>query len=256
MKNKLKLLIFFLMVVVLSSDGCGTGRQQEDKVISFGKEAALHSYTDPYQQMRYDMVRTQIERRGIRNSRVLEAMRTVPRHKFVPETMAAESYEDHPLPIGKGQTISQPYIVALMTDLLDLEPANKVLEIGTGSGYQAAVLGQLVDQVYTIEIIRKLADKASETIRELGYDNIHVRVGDGYYGWEEEAPFDAIILTAAPDEVPAPLLDQLAEGGRLVVPEGTMTQTLVIYEKKNGKIDRNNSIPVRFVPMTGKSEDN
>ena len=244
------------MAAVVLLSGCGTGQRQEEKVISFGKDAALKKYEDPYEKVRSDMVRTQIERRGVRDSRVLEAMRTVPRHKFVPEKMAAESYEDHPLPIGKGQTISQPYIVALMTDLLNLKPTNKVLEIGTGSGYQAAVLGQLVDQVYTIEIIEKLADKASAVLKELGYDNIHVRVGDGYYGWEEEAPFDAIILTAAPDEVPAPLLEQLAEGGRLVVPEGKMTQTLVIYQKLNGKIDRNNSIPVRFVPMTGKSEDN
>ncbi len=184
---------------------------------------------------------------------VLESIRTVPRHEFVPAEYRPDAYLNRPLPIGSGQTISQPYIVALMTDLADLSPDSVVLEIGTGSGYQAAVLAEFIDHVYTIEIIELLGRRAAGTLERLGYDNVSVRIGDGYKGWPEHAPFDAIIVTAAPEAVPQPLIEQLAIGGKLVIPVGPQyaAQSLQVLEKKaDGTVTTSNVLPVRFVPFT------
>lgn len=207
---------------------------------------------DPYVVLRNHMVDFQIKARGVSDERVLAAMRAVPRHEFVPPEQRDNAYADHPLPIGYGQTISQPYIVALMSELLRLKPGDRVLEIGTGSGYQAAILAELTDQVYSIEIIPELAERASETLKRLGYDYVHTKQGDGYNGWEEYAPFDAIIVTCAPDHVPPPLVGQLADGGRLVIPVGPPGgyQTLWQIEKRGDQIITNNYGGVIFVPMT------
>jgi protein-L-isoaspartate(D-aspartate) O-methyltransferase len=183
---------------------------------------------------------------------VLTAMLKVERHLFVPRDLQSQAYQDHPLPIGEGQTISQPYIVALMTELLDFTGGEKVLEIGTGSGYQAAILAELVKEVYTIEIVESLASSARKKLDELGYRNIQVRAGDGYKGWPDAAPFDAVIVTAAPDHIPQPLIDQLKEGGRLVIPVGAGFQTLKRIVKREGKVVTQDIIPVMFVPMTGE----
>jgi protein-L-isoaspartate(D-aspartate) O-methyltransferase len=201
------------------------------------------------------MVDRQIANRGVTDSAVLDAMRTVPRHLFVPESHQREAYEDYPLPIGEGQTISQPYIVAVMTEALALEPSDKVLEIGTGSGYQAAVLAEIADSVFTIEILEPLGLRAESTLASMHYDNVQVRIGDGYRGWPEEAPFDAIIVTAAPDHIPQPLVDQLAVGGRLVLPLGDYHQSLVVLTKTPDGIKREERFGVRFVPMTGEAEN-
>lgn len=203
------------------------------------------------------MVAEQIERRGVKDPRVLEAMRKVPRHEFVPEDERAEAYDDRPLPIGHGQTISQPYIVAFMTEALALKGTEKVLEVGTGSGYQAAVLSGLAKEVFTIEIVEPLGKRAEEVLKKLGYKNVTVRVGDGYRGWREEAPFDAIIVTCAPDAVPEPLVHQLAEGGRMIIPVGPegKAQQLVLLKKRHGKLHQQEILPVRFVPMTGESRE-
>jgi protein-L-isoaspartate(D-aspartate) O-methyltransferase len=210
---------------------------------------------DPFAERRVRMVETQIAARGVRNPRVLEAMRNVPRHFFVDPPQREQAYEDHPLPIAGNQTISQPYIVALMTELLDLEPGDKVLEIGTGSGYQSAVLGRLAGEVYTIEIVPELARSAAEKLKELGYRNVEVREGDGYRGWPEHAPFDGIIVTAAPERIPQPLIDQLAPGGRMVIPVGGFFQELKVFRKgMDGKVVEKDILPVRFVPMTGEIE--
>ena len=201
------------------------------------------------EQLRELMVKNQIEARGVSDTRVLEAMRSVERHKFVPGHHIASAYEDHPLPIGHGQTISQPYIVALMTELCELKGKEKVLEIGTGSGYQAAVLSLLAREVYSIEIVEPLAISASEKLAELGYTNVHIRVGDGYKGMPDKAPFDVIMLTASPPKIPQALIDQLGEGGILVAPEGDYSQELVKLTKQNGKITKRTITYVRFVPM-------
>ena len=202
---------------------------------------------------REEMVRYQIEGRGVSDGRVLAAMRSVPRHEFVPEPELGDAYEDHPLPIGCGQTISQPYIVAYMCELARLAPTDRVLEVGTGSGYHAAVVSRLAAWVYSVEIVEALAARAERTFARLGYHNITIRQGDGYFGWEEESPFDAIIVTAAAREIPPPLLRQLADGGRLVIPVGhpLFTQELVLVEKRGGETVRRDLIPVRFVPLTG-----
>jgi protein-L-isoaspartate(D-aspartate) O-methyltransferase len=193
--------------------------------------------------------------RGITNSRVLAAMERVPRHEFVPGDVRASAYDDSALPIGYGQTISQPYIVALMTEQLRPQPEDKVLEIGTGSGYQAAVLAGLVKEVYTIEIVEQLATRAAMDLKRLAYTNVHVRAGDGYQGWPEAAPFDAIIVTCAPEKVPQPLVDQLKDGGRLIIPVGDIgDQNLVLLHKRGGKLDQQAVLPVRFVPMTGEAQ--
>ncbi len=198
------------------------------------------------------MVETQIRARGITDERVLAAMRKVPRHLFIPEDRRAYAYEDHPVPIGLGQTISQPFIVAYMTDALKLAPTDKVLEIGTGSGYQAAVLAELAREVYTMEIVPELAERARATLESLAYRNVRVRHGNGYLGWPEAAPFEKIIVTAAPDEVPKALVDELAVGGTMIVPVGRVEQMMTIIRKTARGVVQEETIPVLFVPMTGK----
>jgi len=210
------------------------------------------SSTD-YSEARKAMVEEQIQARGVFSPNVIDALLKVPRHLFVPERYRDEAYEDHPLPIGENQTISQPYIVALMTDLLKPDAHDKVLEIGTGSGYQAAVLGELVDEVYTVEIVEPLAERSAALLDSLGYDNIVCRCGDGYIGWEEHAPFDGIIVTCAPPFIPQPLIEQLADGGRMVIPVGEFYQELYLIEKDGETLTHIRVIPVRFVPMTGDS---
>ena len=207
-----------------------------------------------FQAERRRMVRDQMAARDIADPRVLAAMREVPRHQFVPTGIRSQAYTDHPLPIGHDQTISQPYVVAFMTQALELEGDEKVLEIGTGSGYQAAVLAELCRQVYTIEIVDELAARAEQTLDQLGYDNVHVRAGDGYQGWPDQAPFDAIIVTAAPPEVPEPLVEQLATGGRMVIPVGERLQNLQVLIKTEDGIEQQQVMPVRFVPMTGQAQ--
>jgi len=205
---------------------------------------------DPFFALRNRMVKTQIEARGINDKKVLDAFRKVERHKFVLPQYIPHAYADSPLPIDEGQTISQPYIVAFMTDALDLKRTDKVLEIGTGSGYQAAILAELCDSVFTIEIFEKLAGKAQQVFNELDYKNIWCKTGDGYKGWPDYAPFDAIIVTCAPTNVPEPLKEQLAEGGRMIIPVGSdPVQHLVLLKKKKGKIREESVLPVRFVPM-------
>ncbi|MDE0187123.1 MAG: protein-L-isoaspartate(D-aspartate) O-methyltransferase [Candidatus Poribacteria bacterium] len=209
-----------------------------------------HSTADSYTHLREEMVRAQIERRGIRNNNVLEAMRKVPRHLFLKRESIDSAYEDHALSIDCGQTMSQPYIVALMTDQLGLDPESKVLEIGTGCGYQTAVLAEIIDEVYTVEIIPELAEAAWKRLTKLGYQNIHKKIGNGYFGWEEHAPFDRIIITAAPKKVPDNLVEQLTAGGRMVVPVGDFNQDLVIVSKTVHGFERKKISDVRFVPMT------
>ncbi|MCK4305363.1 MAG: protein-L-isoaspartate(D-aspartate) O-methyltransferase [Candidatus Eisenbacteria sp.] len=204
-----------------------------------------------YEAARERMIRSQIVARGITDERLLQALARVERHRFIGPEYRADAYEDYPLPIEAGQTISQPYIVALMTQLLDLDGDEKILEVGTGSGYQAAILAELADSVFTIEIVDALAQSARTLLAELGYTNIMVRSGDGYQGWPEEAPFDGIMVTCAPPEIPRSLLDQLAEGGRLVIPVGTYAQQLLLVEKRGGRLFEETVLPVRFVPMTG-----
>jgi len=213
--------------------------------------------SDEYRMVRESMVATQLRARDIRDSRVLDAMREVPRHLFVPEEIRHMAYQDSPLPIGLNQTISQPYIVALMTQLAEPRAGDRAFEVGTGSGYQAAVLSRLVGEVYTVEIIEPLADRARTVLEEVGYENVHVRAGDGYAGWPEEAPFDIILVTAAAPRVPEPLVEQLREGGRLVIPVGapTAVQQLILLRKEGGRLRERRVIPVRFVPMTGQVQE-
>ncbi|MEN8224889.1 MAG: protein-L-isoaspartate(D-aspartate) O-methyltransferase [Bacteroidota bacterium] len=206
--------------------------------------------SDEYDHKRKEMVRKQIRARGIRDQAVLDAMTDVERHLFIPDSYKHAAYGDHPLPIGDGQTISQPYIVALMTEQLELSAADKVLEVGTGSGYQAAILGEICDSVFSIEIFQSLFLNAEVLLKELGYDNIFLKHGDGYKGWKEHAPYDAIIVTCAPTHIPPALEYQLAEGGRLVIPTGTVyRQELYLLVKKNGKLIQEDIVPVQFVPM-------
>ncbi len=232
------ILTFFLMLTVFPQCRDGTRVSESNPKENF-------------KGMREKMVEIQIKARGVKDPRVLSALFKVERHRFVPEECLDSAYADQPLPIGEGQTISQPYIVALMTDLLDLKGNEKILEIGTGSGYQAAVLAELAKEVYTIEIVERLASTAKNRLLELGYQNIKVKAGDGYLGWPEAAPFDAIIITCAPDHIPGPLVEQLREGGRMVVPVGTYSQELKKLVKRSGKIETTDVIPVIFVPMTG-----
>jgi protein-L-isoaspartate(D-aspartate) O-methyltransferase len=207
--------------------------------------------TDPA-RAREEMVAAQIEARGVRDARTLAAMRKVPRHLFVPPDLAGVAYGDSPLPIGQGQTISQPYIVAFMTEALGLRGGETVLEVGTGSGYQAAVLAEIAARVYTIEIVAPLAEEARERLVRLGYRNVEVRAGDGYQGWPEKAPFDAVIVTAAAPRIPEPLKQQLKDGGRLVIPVGEEYQELIVVTRRGTAYVENRVLPVRFVPMTGK----
>ncbi len=200
------------------------------------------------------MVGDQIAARGVRDERVLAALRAVPRHRFIPDTSGAAAYQDRPLPIGDGQTISQPYIVGIMSQLAEVGPGSKVLEIGTGSGYQTAVLAELTSEVYSIEIVEPLARRAAETLRILGYVDVHLRIGDGYAGWPEAAPFDAIVVTAAPPQIPAPLRDQLRVGGRLVIPVGDRWQELMVVVRTADGFEERRVFPVAFVPMTGEAQ--
>jgi protein-L-isoaspartate(D-aspartate) O-methyltransferase len=211
---------------------------------------------DQYADRRERMVRTQIESRGIRDAATLRAMRNVQRHLFVPSNQIRQAYDDGPLPIGYGQTISQPYIVAYMTEIIRPKSEYRVLEIGAGSGYQAAVLAEIVDSVYTIEIITELGESAQERLSRLGYENIWVKVADGYYGWEEFAPFDAIVVTAAAEHIPPPLIEQLKDGGRMIIPVGSpfFVQQLMLIEKKGEDITTRNLMPVRFVPFRRAAE--
>jgi protein-L-isoaspartate(D-aspartate) O-methyltransferase len=211
--------------------------------------------TSEFAAERQNMVEQQLKPRGIRDERVLAAMAKVPREEFVAENVRGRSYADSALPIGYDQTISQPYIVAFMTEQLRPKPTDRVLEVGTGSGYQAAILAELVKDVYTIDIVEPLAKEASARLARLGYANAHVKTGDGFQGWTEVAPFDAIVVTCAPDKIPAPLTQQLKDGGRMLVPVGTtmMDQQLYLLEKKNGELAQTAILPVRFVPMVGEA---
>jgi len=210
--------------------------------------------SDDRPEERMKMVETQIRSRGVTDEQVLQAMEQVPRHEFVPHDYSNQAYADHPLPIGYGQTISQPYIVALMTELLNLRSTDRVLEIGTGSGYQAAILAEVVAEVYTVEIIKELAAESTERLARLGYTNVHTLQADGYYGWEEHAPYDAIIVTAAPDHIPTPLVQQLADGGKLVIPVGPPGGYQVLWEitKQGSEIKKRQVTGVLFVPLTGE----
>lgn len=206
-----------------------------------------------FKKLRKKMVQEQIKARGVKNQQVLDAMLAVPRHRFVPEDYISHAYENRPLPIGLGQTISQPYTVAFMTELLSLEKDDKVLEVGTGSGYQAAVCAQIVENVYTVEILEKLGKEARKRLENLGYKNIQIKIADGYYGWEEHAPYDAIIVTCAAEHVPPPLIKQLKEDGRMCIPVGSfLTQNLMLIKKEDGKVVSENVLPVMFVPMLGE----
>jgi protein-L-isoaspartate(D-aspartate) O-methyltransferase len=213
------------------------------------------STSSDFVAQRQQMVQRQLVTRGIKDQRVLAAMAKVPREEFVAPESRVASYEDGPLPIGYGQTISQPYIVAFMTERLRPKPSDRVLEVGTGSGYQAAILAELVSEVYSIEIVEPLAKNAEATLQRLGYKNVHLKIGDGYKGWPETAPFDAIIVTCAPDRVPQPLVDQLKDGGRMVIPVGDrFAQQLYLLEKKDGQLKQSATLPVRFVPMTSEGQ--
>jgi protein-L-isoaspartate(D-aspartate) O-methyltransferase len=238
--NKRKL--FFITVVLFLIIAC----KQEDKNAETGPPH------DPYTLLREKMVEQQIKARGVKDSRVLEAMRRVPRHLFVPLEESDIAYEDRPLPIGYGQTISQPYVVGLMTELMQLKGKERVLEIGTGSGYQAAILSGLAAEVYSIEIVRELAVRAQTILKDTGCKNVFVRWGDGYAGWPEKAPFAAIIVTAAAGHIPEKLVDQLELGGRLVIPVGNTSQDLLLCVKTPEGLIKKNIAPVLFVPMTGK----
>lgn len=248
-----------VLVIVLSLAGCSPAPAPagvSTPVASPIPAQASPPASESYAAARQAMVEYQIERRDVSDEAVLAAMQTVPRHEFVPADYRDQAYEDHPLPIGHGQTISQPYIVALMTELADVQPGERVLEIGTGSGYQAAVLAQMTDQVYSIEIIPELAERAVETLDRLGYDQVQVKQADGYYGWEEHAPFEAILVTAAPDHVPQPLVNQLADGGRMIIPVGPPGgyQSLWLLERNGDEVVRYNWGGVRFVPFTRAEE--
>jgi protein-L-isoaspartate(D-aspartate) O-methyltransferase len=207
---------------------------------------------DRYKRERLKMVEEHIRARGIESESVLRAMMKVPRHKFVPEPLEKQAYIDSPLPIGLNQTISQPFIVAYMTEAADISKKDKVLEIGTGSGFQAAILGELAREVYTIEIIPELGERSKQTLQEMGYKNVFVKTGNGYLGWPEQAPFDAILVTAAPDQIPQTLIDQLAVGGKMVIPVGNADQEMIVMKKTKRGVTEKRTMKVRFVPMTGK----
>jgi protein-L-isoaspartate(D-aspartate) O-methyltransferase len=225
---------------ILGADGAGQSERED---------------TARYEQLRHDMVNALVREGWLKDERVIAAMRAVPRHLFVPEAYRANAYLDTPLPIGHGQTISAPSIVAIMTELLEPKPEHVIFEVGTGSGYQAAVLAKLVKEVYTIEIVKQLAEEAKKRLSELGYKNVWVKAGDGYQGWPEHAPFDGIIVTCAPTEIPKPLIEQLKEGGRMVIPVGDPgVQELYLLTKQHGEIVKRAVLPVLFVPMTGEAQ--
>jgi protein-L-isoaspartate(D-aspartate) O-methyltransferase len=230
-------MVWMSWLVALSAFACSSIRDGDDASFTRARE---------------EMVASQIVARGVRDERTLAAMRKVPRHLFVPANVAAQAYDDHPLPIGYGQTISQPYIVAFMTEALKLHGGESVLEVGTGSGYQAAVLSEMAASVHTIEIVAPLAAEAADRLHRLGYGTVSVKAGDGYLGWPEAAPFDAIIVTAAAPRVPEPLKQQLKDGGRLILPLGDEWQELVLVTRHGDNFEETRVLPVRFVPMTGK----
>ncbi len=240
----LALVCVALIEVLIGAASCNSDRGTDSSVVDPNREAERHR-----------MVDEQIIPRGIKDPSVLAVMGRVPRHRFVPPPYSAFAYMDGPLPIGHGQSISQPSLVAMMTEALTLKKTDKVLEVGTGSGYQAAVLAELADKVLTVEILEPLARQAERTLADLGYHNVRVRVGDGYQGWPEEAPFDAIIVTAAPDHVPQPLLNQLAIGGRLILPVGRFFQTLELYRRTEEGYERKTLTLVRFVPLVHQGEE-
>jgi len=239
-KSKTNGVIFSLIILLMFGLGCNAGNKKTSDDVP----------PSPFFSERKKMVDNQIIRRGIKTKRITDAFLKVERHLFVPEQYIPNAYEDRPLPIGEGQTISQPYVVAYMTDILDLKKIDKVLEIGTGSGYQAAILGELCDSMFTIEIIASLGTKAETILSHLGYANVQVKIGDGYQGWQEHAPYDAIIVTCAPSHIPEPLQDQLKEGGKMIIPVGeAYDQNLIFLRKKDNKLIEENVFPVLFVPM-------
>lgn len=242
----ISILICIFTFLLLFSSGCAGPKQSPPSLLS---EVQLEQNSNAFSQQRQQMVEEQIKQRGITSQRVLAAMSKVPRHYFVPAHLRHLAYIDSPLSINYGQTISQPYIVAYMTELAEIQPEDKVLEIGTGSGYQAAILAELAQEVYTIEIIPELGQKAGKTLRQLNYDNVHLRIGDGYQGWAEHAPYQSILVTAAPEEIPPALIDQLALNGKMIVPVGKYFQQIVIVTKNNDGLTKQKTIPVRFVPM-------
>jgi protein-L-isoaspartate(D-aspartate) O-methyltransferase len=243
--------VFDVLVFLMMAAALGVGPLIETSAFAASSDDVY------FRDQRMAMVRDQIVRRGVRDNQVIQAMTAVPRHQFVPHRYLRSAYDDSPLPIGYGQTISQPYIVAYMTEVLHLNKSSRVLEVGTGSGYQAAVLSPIVKKVYTLEIIPELAKEATERLHQLGYDNIEVAMGDGYYGWKQHAPFDAIMVTAAAGHIPPPLLEQLKNNGRMVIPVGGafLVQNLILIHKdQDGHITTRNLMPVRFVPLTGKRD--
>jgi protein-L-isoaspartate(D-aspartate) O-methyltransferase len=248
---KLSLALLLNSCLLISYGGCST----KFPVTQKGQQKPIASREAEFARFRDRMVRDQLQARDIKDPRVLAAMRKVPRHEFVPSDLIESAYDDGALPLRMGQTISQPYIVAYMTQVLELQGTERVLEIGTGSGYQAAVLAEIVPEVYTIEILPQLQEQAAALLGKLGYHNIHFRTGDGYLGWPEHAPFDRIIVTAAPEHIPQPLIDQLKEGGLMVIPVGVISQDLIVIEKEKSGLTRRSTIPVRFVPMTGKAQE-
>ena len=245
-----KLLILLPLCICLSLFSCYNSVNLQNSVEA--QKQGANNAKDEYKRERREMVEQQIRDRGIENESVLSAMMKVPRHKFVPEALVKEAYIDSPLPIGLNQTISQPFIVAYMTDAADISKNDKVLEIGTGSGYQAAILGELAKEVYTIEIIPELAERSTQILQQLGYKNVFVKTGNGYLGIPEQAPFDAIVVTAAPDEIPQALVDQLAVNGKMVIPVGNANQEMVVIKKTKKGVTEKRTMQVRFVPMTGK----
>lgn len=254
--------IFFIFILfsalLFPAAAVAGGKREEPDGTAESEQQESSPEHGERKEERLRMVETQIASRGITDTKVLDALRTVPRHLFVPETVRSSAYQDRPLPIGHGQTISQPYIVAFMTEQLDLAAGDRVLEVGTGSGYQAAVLAEIVDKVYTIEIIDELAREAREKLERLGYSSVKVKAGDGYFGWKEHAPFDAVIVTAAAGHLPPPLLDQLKPGGIICIPVGPVyqVQTLMLVRKdKDGAVTTEQLLPVRFVPMTGAVQE-
>jgi protein-L-isoaspartate(D-aspartate) O-methyltransferase len=247
------ILICILTLSLLFASSCVLPNYSQDYS---SDEVPQELSPDSFWQQRQQMVLAQIKQRGISTPAVLAAMSTVPRHYFVSSELAPFAYSDSALPIDYGQTISQPYIVAYMTEIAEIQPTDKVLEIGTGSGYQAAILGELAQQVYTIEIIPELAQKARHILKKLGYENILVKIGDGYQGWSKYAPYDAILVTAAPEKIPPALVEQLALNGKMIIPVGKYYQEIVIITKTNDGITKQKTIPVRFVPMTTNSEEN
>jgi len=262
MRRKVIIVLALGLLLLLVLGVCftmGRDKVKEEEVAVFPSPSptptGVPGEEDEFSRLRESMVRSQIEARGVKDSQVLEAMLTVPRHAFVPSEYQEYSYADQPLPIGYGQTISQPYIVAAMTELLQIEEGDKILEVGTGSGYQAAVLAEITDEVYTVEIIPELAESAAKRLEGLGYTQVQAANLDGYYGWEEHAPYDAIIVTCAPDHIPSPLLEQLKDGGRLVIPVGPpgAYQTLWLVEREGDEFLYKNVMEwIRFVPLTGE----